>query len=125
MVIFLRMIGARGVEGQLVIRLPIGRGLLQQGGEVVAAVKDETATLSSEHLQGEIADHGLTRLTDALKETLIVELAPHPLRGAERIDVVEGDCGLSHLRRKAHDRGEELVLLLSVQIDTRTRKKGP
>src|SRR3984885_170533 len=125
MVIFLGMIGARRIEGQLVIRLALGCGLLQQGGEVVAAVKDETATLSSKHLQGEIADHGLIRLTDALEETLIIELAPDPLRSAERIDVVKGHSGLSHLRRKAYDHGEELVLLLIVQIDARTRKKGP
>ncbi len=78
MVIFVGMLGARGIEGQLVVSLAIRHALLQHSGEVVAAGKGKTSTLNSKHLQGEIADHDLTRLTDALEETLIVELRGPP-----------------------------------------------
>ncbi len=55
MVVFVAMIGGRGVEGQFVICLAISHALRQQAGEVVATVKGKTSTLHSEYLQGEIA----------------------------------------------------------------------
>src|SRR3984885_1220256 len=125
MMIFVGMLGWRGVEGELVVGAGVGHGLLQEGGDVVVGVEHLTAALGSQGLQTEVADLNLAGLLDALDESLVVVGAHAPFAGAEGIDVVESGAGVAELGREGHDVGEDLLLLLRSKFEAWTGEQGP
>ena len=124
-VIFVGAFGRGGGEGDFVVWRDIGKAFLQERGDIVVVIENETAALNGEDLEAEISGGDLAGFADAFDELLVVGGAQEGFVGAERIDVVDSDTGLQELRIHADYVGENLGLLFGVYFDARARQKRP
>jgi hypothetical protein len=95
--IFVGALRRGGDEGNFVIGGDVGKTFLQERGDIVIEIENETAALHGEDLQAKISGGDLAGFADAFDELLVVGGAQEGFVGAERIDVVNSDAGLQEL----------------------------